>query len=132
MRGKNLITVQEYQDLAGKNRYRAWFNDLDVAAAVKVTTAVERIAQGNRSSLKPVGEGVSEYKLDWGPGYRIYLGQDGETLVILLGGGTKQGQNVDIENAQGAWREYKQRKAAAKAALKGKSKSKPKVQKRRK
>lgn len=129
MRGKNLIKVQEYQDLAGKNRYRAWFNDLDVAAAVKVTTAVERIAQGNRSSLKPVGEGVSEYKLDWGPGYRIYLGQDGETLVILLGGGTKQGQNVDIENAQGAWREYKQRKAAA---LKGKSKSKPKVQKRRK
>lgn len=99
---------------------------------MKVTTAVERIAQGNRSSLKPVGEGVSEYKLDWGPGYRIYLGQDGETLVILLGGGTKQGQNVDIENAQGAWREYKQRKAAAKAAPKGKSKSKPKVQKRTK
>jgi putative addiction module killer protein len=132
-----LITVHEYQDLAGKNRYRAWFNDLDVAAAVKITTAVERIAQGNRSSLKPLGEGVSEYKLDWGPGYRIYLGQDGETLVILLGGGTKHGQNADIENAQGAWREYKQRKAAArgaaaKAALKKKSKSKSKVQKRRK
>ena len=132
-----MITVHEYQDLAGKNRYRAWFNDLDVAAAVKVTTAIERIAQGNRSSLEPVGEGVSEYKLDWGPGYRIYLGKDGETLVILLGGGTKQGQNVDIENAQEVWREYKQRKAAAreaaaKAVLKGKSKSKLKVQKRRK
>lgn len=52
-----MITVQEYQDLAGKNRYRTWFNDLDVAAAVKVSAAIERIAQGNRSAIKPVGEG---------------------------------------------------------------------------
>jgi|ERR1035437_4134887 putative addiction module killer protein len=128
-----MVTVQEYQDLAGKNEYRDWFNELDVAAAVKVTTAVERIAQGNTSSFKPVGEGVSEYRLDWGPGYRIYLGQDGDTLLILLGGGTKKGQNTDIENAQAAWREYKQRKAAArKAAAKATPKEKSNTQKRRK
>jgi hypothetical protein len=80
-----------------------------------------------------VGEGVSEYRLDWGPGYRIYLGQDGDTLVILLGGGAKKGQNKDIENAQAAWREYKHRKAAQrKAAAKVMPKEKSITQKRRK
>ncbi len=54
----------------------------------KVTVALERIAGGNTSSIKPVGEGVSEYKIDFGPGYRIYFGKDGDRLVILLGGGT--------------------------------------------
>jgi len=112
-----MVTVLEYQDVAGKNQYRDWFNGLDVAAAVKVTTAVERIAQGNTSSFKPVDQGVSEYRLNWGPGYRIYLGQDGDTLVILLGGGTKRSQNSDIENAHALWREYKQRKASARKSI---------------
>jgi len=128
-----MLTVQEYLNLAGRNEYRDWFNKLGVAAAVKVAVAVERISQGNTSSFKPVGEGVSECRLDWGPGYRIYLGQDGETLVILLGGGSKRGQDADIENAQTAWREYKQRKAAArKASVEATPKRKWNAQKRRK
>jgi len=123
-----MISLHEYLDASGRNEYRTWFNGLDVAAATKVTVALERIAGGNTSSIKAVGEGVSEYKIDFGPGYRIYFGKDGDRLVILLGGGTKKRQNQDIENAKVAWREYKQLKknalkqAGAKAAAKNKTK----------
>lgn len=65
---------------------------------------------GNFSNVKPVGQGVSEYKLTFGPGYRVYFGKDGDRLVILLGGGTKKRQGRDIENAQLLWKTYKQRK----------------------
>jgi putative addiction module killer protein len=74
-----MVRLEEYLDSAGRNRYREWFNALEVAAATKVTVALERLAQGNKSSVKPLGEGLSEYRIDWGPGYRIYLGQDGES-----------------------------------------------------
>ncbi len=62
------------------------------------------------SPAKGVGAGVSEYRIDFGPGYRVYFGKDGDTLIILLGGGTKKRQQKDIEAAQDLWREYKQRK----------------------
>jgi putative addiction module killer protein len=126
-----MVRLHEYLDASGRNEYRMWFNGLDVAAATKVTVALERLAAGNTSSIKPVGEGVSEYKIDFGPGYRIYFGKDGDRLVILLGGGTKKRQNQDIENAKAAWRGYKQLKknalkqAEAKAAAKNKT-TKPK------
>lgn len=110
-----MIRVREYLDARGRNVYRRWFDGLDVAAATKVTVALERIAAGNTSSIKPVGEGVLEYKIDFGPGYRIYFGKDGDQLVILLGGGTKKRQNQDIEDAKAAWCEYK---ALKKDALK--------------
>jgi putative addiction module killer protein len=60
--------------------------------------------------MKPVGEGVSEYRIDFGPGYRIYFGKDGDRLVILLGGGTKKRQQNDIQAAKTIWKIYKQRK----------------------
>ena len=56
---------------------------------------------------------IGEYRIDWGPGYRLYLAKDGEALIILLGGGTKQRQQIDIERARVLWAEYKARKAAA-------------------
>jgi putative addiction module killer protein len=62
------------------------------------------------SNVKAVGAGVLEYRIDSGPGYRVYLGRDGETLVILLGGGTKQRQGHDIEAARERWADYKMRK----------------------
>jgi len=61
--------------------------------------------------VKPVGEGVSERKIDWGPGYRIYFGMDGADLVVLLGGGSKKDQQKDIALAQERWRDYRRRKA---------------------
>jgi putative addiction module killer protein len=124
-----MIVVREYLDAAGKNEYRTWFDGLDVAAATKVAVALERIVQGNKSSIEGVGEGVSEYKIDWGPGYRIYFGKDGDQLVILLGGGNKKRQNRDIADAKAAWSEYKARKrveqkeATTKALAKSKLKS---------
>ena len=66
--------------------------------------------RGNLSNVKAVGQGVAEYRIDFGPGYRIYLGQDGATIVILLGGGTKKRQGADIRLAQQRWLHYKSRK----------------------
>lgn len=126
-----MIRLQEYLDAGGRNEYRTWFDGLDVAAATKVTVALERIAAGNTSSMKSVGEGVSEYKIDFGPGYRIYFGKDGGRLVILLGGGTKKRQNHDIENAKAAWSEYKQVKKNARKQTEAKAAAKNKVTKRK-
>jgi len=65
---------------------------------------------GNFSNVKGVGAGVYECRLDFGPGYRIYFGKDGETVVILLGGGTKKRQRRDIDDAIARWQDYKRRK----------------------
>jgi putative addiction module killer protein len=72
--------------------------------------AVTRLGQGNFSNVKGVGSGVSEYKIDFGPGYRIYTGKDGDHLVILLGGGTKKRQSTDISEAIARWQDYKRRR----------------------
>ena len=84
-----MINVVDYEGEAGNHPYSKWFASLNVQAALKVRTAVARMESGNFSNVKAVGQGVSEYKLAFGPGYRIYFGRDGEQLVILLGGGTK-------------------------------------------
>jgi putative addiction module killer protein len=75
-----------------------------------VTIALYRVGTGNLGSLKGVGGGVLECKIDFGPGYRVYLGRDGETIVILLGGGTKQRQQEDIKLAIARWQSYKRSK----------------------
>lgn len=75
-----------------------------------MTAALVRIEQGNFSNAKSVGSGVSEYRIDFGPGYRIYFGKDGERLVILVGGGTKKRQQDDIQTAVARWQDYKRRK----------------------
>lgn len=78
--------------------------------AAKVATALTRLAGGNFSNVKGVGAGVFEYRIDFGPGYRVYFGKDGERLVILLGGGSKKRQQRDINAAIAAWQDYKLRK----------------------
>ena len=85
-----MIVVVEYEDENGSHPFARWFNALNVPAALKVRTALARMENGNFSNVAPVGQGVSECKLDFGPGYRIYFGKDGDKLVILLGGGTKK------------------------------------------
>jgi putative addiction module killer protein len=104
------LKVVEYLEQDGSSPFGKWFTRLDPVAGAKVTTALYRMEQGNLSNVKPVGQGVAEYRIDFGPGYRIYIGQDGKTLVILLGGGTKKAQNSDIQLARQRWREYKTRK----------------------
>jgi putative addiction module killer protein len=105
-----VLELRYYLTGDGKSPFRGWFDDLDAAAAAKVTVALARLEQGNTSNTKTVGEGVLEYRIDWGPGYRIYLGRDGETLVILLTGGTKQRQQRDIARAKEFWTDYKRRR----------------------
>jgi putative addiction module killer protein len=105
-----MIEVREYLDAKGRSPYAAWFDNLNAEAAAKMTTAVTRISLGNFSNVEGVGSGVLEYKLDFGPGYRIYFGKDGEALVIVLGGGTKKRQQRDINTALANWQDYKRRK----------------------
>ena len=105
-----MIKIREYIDAYGRSPYAKWFDGLNARAAAKVATALVRMEQGNLSNAKGIGAGVSEYRVDFGPGYRVYFGKDGDTLVILLGGGAKTRQGKDIEAAQSLWREYKRRK----------------------
>jgi putative addiction module killer protein len=105
-----MVDVREYLDIGGRSPYAEWFDSLNATAAAKVAIAVMRIGQGNFSNVKGVGSGVYEYTLNFGPGYRIYFGKDGERVVILLGGGTKKRQQRDIQVAIAFWQDYKQRK----------------------
>jgi len=91
-----MVEVREYLDRSGRSPFAAWSDRLNREAAVKVAAALARIQQGNFSSAKGVGAGVYEYRIDFGPGYRIYFGKDGDRLVILVGGGTKKRQQDDI------------------------------------
>jgi putative addiction module killer protein len=105
-----VLDVREYIDTAGRSPFTRWMRALNVQAAAKVATALERIADGNLSNAKTVGSGVLEYKIDFGPGYRIYFGRDGDRLVILLAGGTKKRQQQDIRQARLNWDDYRKRK----------------------
>jgi putative addiction module killer protein len=102
--------IVEYLDERGTSPFLAWFDGLDATAAAKVTVALARLEQGNLSNAKSVGSGVMEYRIDWGPGYRVYFGRDGDTLVVLLCGGTKRRQQGDISQAQSRWSDYKRRR----------------------
>ena len=75
-----------------------------------MVTALVRMEQGNLSNAKGVGGGILECRIDFGPGYRVYFGRDGDALIILLGGGTKTRQQKDIQRAQDLWQEYRRRK----------------------
>jgi len=108
------MTVQEYVREDGTCPFRSWFDDLDVQAAAKVATAIIRMELGNLSNVKWIGGGLGEYRIDWGPGYRLYLTQDGDQLVILFVGGTKKRQQSNIRQAGALLDEYKGRKAEAK------------------
>ena len=105
-----MIKVEEYLTIDGESPFAQWFNGLEARVANKVNVYLTRVEQGNSSNLKPIKGALQELIIDWGPGYRVYVGKDGDKLIILLGGGTKKRQQKDIEHAQWLWDEYKQRK----------------------
>jgi putative addiction module killer protein len=105
-----VVEIREHLDLLGRSPFAKWFDSLNSVAAAKATTALVRLEQGNFSNAKGVGAAVYECRIDFGPGYRVYFGKDGATLVILLGGGTKKRQNKDVQTALDHWKDYKHRK----------------------
>ena len=110
------IVVHEYIGDDGINAYKQWFDELDATAAGKVSVAVARIEAGNTSNIKWF-RGIGEYVIDWGPGYRVYLAKDGESLIILFGGSSKKTQQKAIESAIFLHAEFKIKKKAALAKL---------------
>ena len=102
--------IRYYVAPSGLQPFAAWFADLESVARAKVTRAIARLEQGNFTNVKSVGGGVLEYRIDFGAGYRVYFGREGEALVILLIGGTKKRQQRDIDAAHSYWQDYKQSK----------------------
>ena len=109
-----MLDLQEFIDDSGRNRFGEWFSELEVSVQVRLSTFLTRLRNGNTGSLKALGTGLLELRMDFGPGYRVYCGRDGMALVILLAGGTKQKQQADIREARELWQRYKDRKRAAK------------------
>jgi putative addiction module killer protein len=102
-----MIEIRYYVAVDGHQPFAEWFADLDSVARAKVVRAIARMEQRNLANVNSVGEGVLEYKIDFGPGYRVYFARGGKTLLILLTGGTKKRQPRDIDAASAYWQEYK-------------------------
>ena len=104
-----MIEIEEYLDDRGNSPFAHWFHSLGSLTANRVRNVLSRMEAGNRSNIKSVGRGVFERRIDFGPGYRIYFGRVGPLLIMLLGGGAKDGQQQDIRLAQERWDEYRHR-----------------------
>jgi len=107
------VELQEYLTEEGKNPFRSWLIKLkDRAARARIRVRLNRVRLGNFGDCKPVGEGVSEMRITYGPGYRVYFGRSGDTIVILLCGGAKKTQSKDIRLAQQYWADFQSRVGA--------------------
>jgi putative addiction module killer protein len=105
-----MVKIEQYQDENGVIPFRAWFGKLrDVVAKTAIAKRIDRSALGNFGTCRSVGSGVTEMKIDVGPGYRVYIAHHGEKLVILLCGGDKSTQPKDIELAKNYWLDWKRR-----------------------
>lgn len=103
-----LKEIVAFRAKGGQVPFEEWLDDLgDKQAVARVLARLARVRQGNLGDCKPVGEGVSELRVNCGPGYRVYFGQKGQTLVVLLCGGDKRTQDRDIRLAKQYWQEYK-------------------------
>ena len=100
------IEFSEYVDAYGKSPFAKWFNDLDAISAAKVRVHMTRVELGNFSNVASIGEGLSEIKIDFGPGYRVYFRSEMGFLLLLLGGSSKKGQQNAINTAKSAWKLY--------------------------
>jgi putative addiction module killer protein len=96
----------EYVDANGHSPFAKWFDSLDAVAAAKVRVYITRVELGNYSNVEPIGDGLSEIKIDYGPGYRVYFRKEKEILLLLLGGSSKKGQQKAIDAAKLAWKSY--------------------------
>lgn len=100
--------IDVYETIAGKLPYSEWENSLSARDRAIITTRLVRIRQGNLGDCKPIKgvPGVYEFRIDFGPGYRIYYGMKGKKIILLLCGGDKGTQNKDIQKAKTFWEDY--------------------------
>lgn len=99
--------IELYRTAAGKEPYTEWEESLDKATMARIDARLARIREtGNSGNCEPVGEGVFELKFDFGPGYRVYFGLETETFMILLLGGSKRGQQRDINKSKEYWKDH--------------------------
>lgn len=104
------FTLEYYIAETGKTPFKDWLESLkDINARAKIRVALDRIRLGNLGHAGSVGEGVHELKIDYGPGYRVYCGFAGATIVLLLLGGDKASQSKDISRAKEYWKTFKRR-----------------------
>lgn len=109
-----MIEVVYYKSEMGVEPYRCWFENVkSVRARQKILRAVSKMEQGLFADVKPVGEGVMEYRIHFEKGYRVYFGNDGNRLIVLLVGSDKSGQKKEIENAKNYWLDYKRQRRSA-------------------
>ncbi|MBN3871782.1 type II toxin-antitoxin system RelE/ParE family toxin [Nostoc sp. JL33] len=102
--------IRNYLTVDGKNIFDEWLDSLrDRRAKAKIRARLDRVEDGNLGDCKSVGEGVFELRIDSGPGYRIYFGEEGITIIILLCGGDKSTQKQDVDKAQEYWKDYRSR-----------------------
>ncbi|PHJ55740.1 addiction module protein [Nostoc linckia z18] len=102
--------IRNYLTVDGKNVFDEWLDTLrDRKAKAKIRARLDRVEDGNLGDYKSVGEDVCELRIDYGPGYRIYFGQEGITVIILLCGGDKSTQEQDIVKAHEYWKDYRSR-----------------------
>lgn len=105
--------IRRYITSDGRVPFAQWFDYLrDTKAKTKINKRLNRVSLGNLGDYRSVGEGVYELKIDYGPGYRVYFGQIGLTIVLLLCGGDKSTQAQDISTAKKYWTDYRRRENA--------------------
>jgi putative addiction module killer protein len=105
-----MAEIREYRTRDGRRPLSEWIDALrDRSARMRVLARIDRLSVGLRGDWKPVGQGVFELRIEYGPGYRIYCAALGNELVILLCGGDKRKQKQDIETAHAYWQDFKER-----------------------
>jgi putative addiction module killer protein len=106
-----MFELKTYVNPEGKSHFTDWLNKLrDSQARARIDVRLNRLANGLMGDAKVIGEGISELRIDWGPGYRVYFARDGATVVLLLCGGDKRTQQKDIDHAIEYWKDYQTRR----------------------
>jgi len=109
------IELRYYQTPVGEQPFVEWLQGLkDRQARTRIEARIARVAVGNFGDTEPVGEGVLELRIDWGPGYRVYFARLGQVVILLLCGGDKRTQQKDIDRAKEYFEDYKARTAQEK------------------
>jgi putative addiction module killer protein len=105
-----IVEVRQYQTAEGKTPMAEWLDALrDGATRARITARLDRVKAGLLGDWKSLSRGVFELRIDHGPGYRVYYGQEGNALILLLCGGDKSTQAKDLERAHAYWKDYKAR-----------------------